>query len=73
MFAELGVLRAFATYLHARWAAARQDETGGVAERVVLVALFVALAIAAGTIIYTKVINKANSINLGGSSGPGGP
>lgn len=68
MFPELAVLRAAAMYLKARWEAAKHDESGGVAERVVLVALFVALAIAAGAIIYTKVINKANSINLGGSS-----
>lgn len=71
MYSELVVLRAFATYLQVRWAAAREDESGGVAERVVLVGLFVALAIGAGAIIYTKVIDKANSINLNGNSGTG--
>ena len=71
MTPELVALRAFGAYLQARWRAAKADESGGVAERVVLVGLFVALAIAAGTIIYLKVIDKANSINLNGSS-PGG-
>ena len=68
MFPELVALRALGMYLRARWEATRRDEAGGVAERVVLVGLFVALAIAAGTIIYFKVIDKANSINLNGSS-----
>lgn len=69
MFPELMVLRAVAGLLAARWQAARHDESGGVAERVVLVGLFVAIAIAAGAIIWTKVIDKANSINLNGSGG----
>ena len=42
-----------------------KEENGGVAEKVVIVAIFVALAIAAGTIITQKVVDKANSINLG--------
>ena len=69
MFPELVMLRAVAGVLAARWRAARYDEAGGVAERVVLVGLFVAMAIAVGAIIWTKVIDKANSINLNGSSG----
>ncbi|MGH9069043.1 MAG: hypothetical protein ACRD0J_16385 [Acidimicrobiales bacterium] len=70
MFPELVVLRAMTTYLKGRWRDARHDEWGGVAERVVLVALFVAIAIAAGAIIYTKVIAKAKGINL--TTSPGG-
>lgn len=69
MFPELVVLRSVAGLLAARWRAARSDESGGVAERVVLVGLFVAMAIAVGAIIWTKVIDKANSINLNGSGG----
>lgn len=64
MFSELVVLRAMFGFLRARWQKARADETGGVAERVVLVALFVALAIVAGVIIYNKVVAKAKSIDF---------
>ena len=48
----------------ARAAVAWRDEEGGVAEKVVIVAVFVALAIAAGAIITQKVMDKANSISM---------
>lgn len=41
-----------------------RDERGDVAEKVVVVALFVAAAVALGYIIYGKVVAAANGINL---------
>lgn len=40
------------------------DEEGSVVEKVILTAIFAALAIAVGAIIVAKVTAKANSINL---------
>jgi hypothetical protein len=40
------------------------DETGTVVEKVILTAIFAALAIAVGAIIVAKVTAKANTINL---------
>jgi hypothetical protein len=40
----------------------RDDERGEVTEKVILVAIFAALAIAVGAIIVAKVTDKANSI-----------
>lgn len=40
------------------------DEAGTVVEKVILTAVFAALAIAVGAIIVAKVTAKANSINL---------
>ncbi len=48
----------------ARWAALHHDEDGSVVEKVILTAVFAALAIAVGAIIVAKVMDKANSINL---------
>jgi hypothetical protein len=50
-----------------RWAKAaaaraREDDRGEVTEKVILVAIFAALALAIGTIIVLKVTDKANSI-----------
>ncbi len=42
-----------------------RDDQGSVVEKVILTAIFAALAIAAGAIIVAKVTAKANSINLG--------
>jgi len=42
----------------------RRDEEGSVVEKVILTAVFAALAIAVGAIIVAKVTDKANSINL---------
>jgi hypothetical protein len=41
-----------------------RDEEGSVVEKVILTAIFAALAIAVGAIIVAKVTDKANSINL---------
>ena len=41
------------------------DERGEVTEKVILIAIFAALAIAAGAIIAAKVTDKANSILTG--------
>ncbi len=54
------------TYLRARLRTdAVMDDSGSVVEKVILTAIFAALAIAIGAIIVTKITAKANSINLG--------
>jgi hypothetical protein len=59
------------TYIQALWmcvsvrlASARRSEEGSAVEKVILTAIFAALAIAVGTIIALKVTAKAQSINL---------
>ena len=53
------------TYLRARCrAVGAWDDAGSVVEKVILTAIFAALAIAVGAIIVAKVTAKANSINL---------
>jgi hypothetical protein len=53
------------TYLRARAGVSEAwDEAGSVVEKVILTAIFAALAIAVGAIIVDKVTTKANSINL---------
>jgi hypothetical protein len=60
------------TYVQMMWITARialrtsraHDERGSVVETVILTAIFAALAITIGTIIITKVTNKAKQINL---------
>lgn len=47
-------------YLTARLAA--RDDRGEVTEKVIITAIFAALAIAAGAIIVAKVVAKANSV-----------
>ena len=42
----------------------RRDEEGSVVEKVILTAIFAALAIAVGSIIVAKVTSKAQSITL---------
>ncbi len=55
-----------ASYVRARVGTSRHlDESGTVVEKVILTAIFAALAIAIGAIIVAKVTSKANSINLG--------
>lgn len=41
-----------------------RDEEGSVVEKVILTAIFAAVAISVGAIIVAKVTSKANSINL---------
>ncbi|HUY86359.1 MAG TPA: hypothetical protein VMU77_04540 [Acidimicrobiales bacterium] len=50
--------------MFARCAYAMESEEGTVAETVVIVATFVALAIAAGAIIASKVTSAASSIQM---------
>ena len=53
------------TYLRARiHAAGGWNEAGSVVEKVILTAVFAALAIAVGIIIVNKVKARATSINL---------
>jgi hypothetical protein len=57
-------VRVLWAYASARLALIRRDEEGSVVEKVILTAIFAALAIAVGAIIVLKVTDKANSINL---------
>jgi hypothetical protein len=57
-------VRALWAYVSARWTLAGRGEQGSVVEKVILTAVFAALAIAVGAIIVAKVMDKANSINL---------
>jgi hypothetical protein len=61
MIAQVLVLWA---HTAARWTGANRGEEGSVVEKVILTAVFAALAIAVGAIIVAKVMDKANSINL---------
>jgi hypothetical protein len=61
MIIQLQLLMAL---VRARAAEARRSEVGSTAEKVILTAVFAALAIAVGAIIVAKVTAKANSINL---------
>jgi len=51
-------------FISIRWASMNRGEEGSVVEKVILTAVFAALAIAVGAIIVAKVMDKANSINL---------
>jgi hypothetical protein len=67
MFFEFQMITAMARILRERLAVARAEPDAGYStEAVVVTALLVALAIAAITIIATKVLAKANSISTGG-------
>jgi hypothetical protein len=57
-------VQALWTFACVRLASASRDEEGSVVEKVILTAVFAALAIAVGAIIVAKVMDKANSINL---------
>ncbi len=52
------------SYLRTRAETLPGNEEGSVVEKVILTAVFAALAIAIGAIIVSKVTAKANSINL---------
>lgn len=43
---------------------AKHDERGEITEKVIIIAVFAALAIAVGAIIVAKVTDKANNISL---------
>jgi hypothetical protein len=59
---QLVVIHALIRVLRGRWNAASQDQRGEITEKVIIVAIFAALAIAAGAIIVAKVTAKANAI-----------
>jgi hypothetical protein len=59
---ELTIVNIIYTYVAARLTEAHGDERGEVTEKVILIAIFAALAIAVGVIIVAKVTAKANSI-----------
>ena len=59
-----GAFFPYLVLLRCRVEFSRRDERGDVAEKVVVVALFVAAAVALGYIIYGKVVAAANGINL---------
>lgn len=59
---ELVVIQTLMQILKSRWVALQHDERGEVTEKVIIVAIFAALAIAAGAIIVAKVTAKAESI-----------
>ena len=42
------------------------DDRGMTTETVIITAVLAALALAVGAVIYAKVFNKANSIDVGG-------
>jgi hypothetical protein len=66
MPALLKLMRAAARVLRGRLAAARTTRDAGyTTETVVITALMVALAIAAVAIIVSKVLAKANGLDLG--------
>ena len=62
---ELAFISALVRVMRARWELAGRDERGEVTEKVIIVAIFAALAIAAGAIIVEKVTSKAQSIPTG--------
>jgi hypothetical protein len=62
---ELRVISTLMQLIRARLTANWHDERGDVTEKVILVAIFAALAIAAGAIIVSKVTTKANAIPTG--------
>jgi hypothetical protein len=59
---ELAVIHTLMQLMRSRWETIQHDERGEVTEKVIIVAIFAALAIAAGAIIVAKVTAKANAI-----------
>jgi hypothetical protein len=59
---DIQVMRAIAHSFAARLTRHLGDERGEVTEKVIITAIFAALAIAVGAIIVLKVTSKANSI-----------
>lgn len=59
---ELTYIHAAMQLLRSRWELLKHDDRGEVTEKVIITAIFAALAIAAGAIIVAKVTAKANGI-----------
>ena len=53
-------------YAMVRVEMAKHDERGEITEKVIIIAVFAALAISVGAIVVAKVTNKAEAINLDG-------
>lgn len=60
---DLELLKTMITYARCVAERSRKDERGEVTEKVLITAIFAALALAAGAIIVAKVMSKANSIS----------
>ena len=58
-------IQAVLAWAQLRIAHARRDERGEVTEKVIIIAVFAALAITVGAIIVAKVTDKTNAIDLG--------
>ncbi len=61
----MGEIQFIIAWAHNRMAMARRDERGEVTEKVLIIAIFAALAITVGAIIVAKVTDKTNAIDLG--------
>lgn len=59
---EMILIRCLLAMAHHRVAAVKSDERGEITEKVIITAVFAALAIAVGAIIVAKVTQKANLI-----------
>jgi hypothetical protein len=62
---ELVYLHYLVTRLRSQLSQVAHDERGEVMEKVIITAIFAALAIAVGAIIVARVTDKANSIQTG--------
>ena len=62
----MSIINALWTYAMVRVEMAKHDERGEITEKVIIIAIFAALAIAVGAIIVAKVTGKAETINLNG-------
>lgn len=58
-------IQAVLAWAQLRVAQAKRDERGEVTEKVIIIAVFAALAITVGAIIVAKVTDKTNAIDLG--------
>lgn len=61
----MGEIQFIIAWAQNRMAMARRDERGEVTEKVLIIAIFAALAITVGAIIVAKVTDKTNAIDLG--------
>ena len=61
----MGEIQFIIAWAQNRMAMARRDERGEVTEKVLIIAIFAALAITVGAIIVAKVTDKTYAIDLG--------
>ncbi len=62
----MSIITTLWAYAMVRVEMAKHDERGEITEKVIIIAIFAALAIAVGAIIVAKVMGKAEGINLDG-------